>query len=76
MNILNESQDRYLQAMGAATLDLWMNMPQALQQGIFERAVRFGHRSMADESLREQLARFLHNNHGGAAFLPQGRIME
>ena len=30
---------------------------------LFERAVRLGHRSEQDESLREQLAHFLHGQH-------------
>ena len=38
-------------------------LPRNLQQLIFEQAVLAGHRSERDESLREQLAAFLHERH-------------
>jgi hypothetical protein len=51
------SNDRYFLVLGAAALDLWSHLPQALQ------AVVLGHKSERDESLREQLAKFLHDHH-------------
>jgi len=63
MEILNKDRKRYLQALGAAATDLWSDLPQSLQQRLFERAVSLGHQSPVDGSLREQLARFLHDNH-------------
>jgi hypothetical protein len=38
-----------------------------LQQTLFERAVVLGHKSERDESLREQLAKFLHDHHARTA---------
>jgi hypothetical protein len=38
-------------------------LPQEMQHTLFERAVVLGHRSERDESLREQLAKFLHDHH-------------
>jgi hypothetical protein len=58
-----ENPDRYLTVLGAAAADLWSNLPQELQQSLFERAVVLGHKSERDESLREQLAKFLHDHH-------------
>jgi len=55
--------NRYFLALGAAALDLWSDLPQELQESLFERAVVFGHKSERDESLREQLAKFLHDHH-------------
>lgn len=55
--------DRYLQVLGAAAADLWSHLPHELQQSLFERAVVLGHQSERDESLREQLAKFLHDHH-------------
>jgi hypothetical protein len=55
--------DRYLLVLGAAAADLWSDLPQELQQSLFERAVVLGHKSERDESLREQLAKFLHDHH-------------
>jgi hypothetical protein len=55
--------DRYCLVLGAAALDLWSNLPQGLQGTLFERAVVLGHRGERDESLREQLAKFLHDHH-------------
>jgi hypothetical protein len=54
---------RYFLALGAAAADLWSDLPAELQQTLFERAVRLGHQSERDESLREQLAKFLHDHH-------------
>lgn len=59
----DEATARYLLALGAAAADLWSDLPQELQQTLFERAVLLGHQSERDESLREQLAKFLHGNH-------------
>ena len=38
-------------------------LPQALQHQLFERAVGLGHQGEQDESLREQLAKYLHDHH-------------
>jgi hypothetical protein len=46
-----------------AALDLWSELPRELQQTLFERAVVLGHQTERDESLREQLAQFLHDHH-------------
>jgi hypothetical protein len=57
------TNDRYCLALGVAALELWSNLPATLQETLFERAVSLGHRGERDESLREQLARFLHDHH-------------
>jgi hypothetical protein len=59
----NESIERFVEALGLAALDLWSELPQAVQQSLFEQAVVRGHKSERDESLREQLAQFLHAHH-------------
>jgi hypothetical protein len=58
-----ENPDRYFRVLGAAAADLWSDWPQELQQAVFERAVVLGHKGERDESLREQLAKFLHDHH-------------
>jgi hypothetical protein len=58
---INDSASRYFRALGAAAAELWSELPQELQHSLFERAVVLGHRSERDESLREQLAKFLHD---------------
>jgi hypothetical protein len=55
--------DRFAQVLGLAALDLWSELPRELQQTLFERAVLLGHQTERDESLREQLAQFLHHHH-------------
>jgi hypothetical protein len=55
--------ERYVAALGLAALDLWSELPQEIQQSLFERAVVRGHKTERDESLREQLAQFLHQHH-------------
>lgn len=59
----SENPDRYLRVLGAAAADLWSGLPQELQHELFERAVVLGHKGERDESLREQLAKFLHDHH-------------
>ncbi|MFZ0607177.1 MAG: hypothetical protein WBD53_12380 [Xanthobacteraceae bacterium] len=61
--IVNDIAGRYFMVLGAAAADLWSELPHALQQAVFERAVALGHQGEGDESLREQLAKFLHEHH-------------
>jgi len=59
----NANVERFVEALGLAALDLWSELPQEVQQSLFEQAVVRGHKSERDESLREQLAQFLHDHH-------------
>jgi hypothetical protein len=59
----DQNTARYLLVLGAAAADLWSDLPPELQHTMFERAVLLGHLSERDESLREQLAKFLHDHH-------------
>jgi signal transduction histidine kinase len=52
---------RYMALMGEAALHLWAELPQPIQEKLFEHAVVIGHRRERDE--REQLARYLHDHH-------------
>jgi len=61
--VVNDIAARYFLILGAAAADLWSRLPQELQQTLFERAVTLGHQGEQDESLREQLAKFLHDHH-------------
>ncbi len=54
---------RFAPLLGTAAIHLWAELPTDIQQKLFEHAVVIGHRSEQDESLREQLAKFLHDNH-------------
>jgi hypothetical protein len=60
---VDEDSERFFLALGAAAAELWSKLPQEQQQSLFERAVLLGHRGERDESLREQLAKFLHDHH-------------
>jgi hypothetical protein len=61
--VLNDIPARYFLALGAAAADLWGELSQELQHQLFERAIVLGHQGEQDESLREQLAKFLHDHH-------------
>jgi hypothetical protein len=61
--VVNDIAARYLLVLGAAAADLWSELPHELQHTLFERAVVLGHQREEDESLREQLAKFLHDHH-------------
>ncbi|HUD89905.1 MAG TPA: hypothetical protein VMR17_25900 [Xanthobacteraceae bacterium] len=63
----NADSNRYFLVLGAAAAELWSSLPHELQQTLFERAVVLGHKSERDESLREQLAKFLHDHHARTA---------
>jgi hypothetical protein len=56
-------EKRFESLLGAAAVHLWSDLPRAVQEKLFEHAVVIGHRAEADESLREQLAVFLHDRH-------------
>jgi hypothetical protein len=60
---VNEIPGRFFHVLGAAAAELWSELPNELQHMLFERAVVLGHSSERDESLREQLAKFLHDRH-------------
>ena len=60
---MNESDDRFALALGQAAIHVWAELPQEIQEKLFEHAVVAGHRTERDESLREQLAKFLHDGH-------------
>jgi hypothetical protein len=62
----DDSAARYLLVLGTAAADLWSELPHKLQQTLFERAVLLGHQGERDESLREQLAKFLHDHNARA----------
>jgi hypothetical protein len=62
--IINEQgEERIRHILGAAVIACWSDLPQEIQQLLFETAVLAGHRGERDESLREELARFLHERH-------------
>ena len=55
--------ERMARVLGAAVISRWAQLPQPVQEKLFEAAVVLGHQTERDESLREQLARFLHDHH-------------
>jgi hypothetical protein len=59
----NDGIARFAEALGLAALDLWSELPPDVQHRLFEQAVLRGHKTERDESLREQLAQFLHAHH-------------
>lgn len=66
-HVINDIAARYFLVLGAAAADLWSELPQDWQHLLFERAVVLGHQGERDESLREQLAKFLHDHHARTA---------
>ena len=55
--------ERFAVALGRVVIGTWGDLPQEIQQLLFERAVVVGHHTERDESLREQMAAFLHDKH-------------
>ncbi|MEA2873995.1 MAG: hypothetical protein QOH67_3971 [Hyphomicrobiales bacterium] len=58
-----DAETRFALVLGQAVKHLWAELPQDTQKQIFEHAVVTGHRGERDESLREELAQFLHDHH-------------
>jgi hypothetical protein len=56
-------QDQFTRILGTAVISAWGKLPAEVQQVLFEEAVTTGHQGEPDESLREQLAVFLHDHH-------------
>jgi hypothetical protein len=54
---------RFTHALGTAVVHVWAELPQEVQEKLFAHAVVAGHRTERDESLREELARYLHDRH-------------
>jgi hypothetical protein len=49
--------------LGAAVASCWGDIPQEIQQQLFEAAVAAGSADVGDDVLREQIALYLHNHH-------------
>jgi hypothetical protein len=60
---MSAEEERFAQALGQAVISSWGSLPQEIQHLLFEKAVIAGHHTERDESLREQLAAFLHERH-------------
>jgi len=56
-------EKRFILALGEAAIHVWAELPARIQEKLFEHAVVAGHRTEEDESLREQLAKYLHDHH-------------
>jgi hypothetical protein len=59
----DQGEQRFMLALGRAVTHVWAELPMPIQEKLFEHAIVAGHRSERDESLREQLAKFLHDHH-------------
>ena len=58
-----DNEGRFAPLLGQAAIHLWADLPRDIQERLFEHAVVIGHHGERDESLREQLAKFLHDRH-------------
>ena len=58
-----DDEGRFAPLLGQAAIHLWADLPREVQETLFDHAVVIGHKSERDESLREQLAKFLHERH-------------
>jgi hypothetical protein len=56
-------EEAFNAALGTAVVHVWAELPHAIQEKLFEHAVVAGHHSERDESLREELAKYVHDRH-------------
>ncbi len=68
----SHQENEFKQALGAAVIAIWAELPVPVQEKLFEHAVVAGHHSERDESVREELARFLHEHHSRTAHAQEG----
>jgi hypothetical protein len=57
-------QAGFAHGLGCAVIDAWSELPQPIQEQLFERAVAHGG---GDAMLRERLAKYLHEHHNRTA---------
>lgn len=67
MAAASHQENEFKEALGAAVIALWAELPVPIQEKLFEHAVVVGHNTERDESLRQELARFLHDHHARTA---------
>ena len=58
MNVDSETHKLLFHALGEAVTRVWSNLPQTVQQNIFDQAVM-----SQGEAVRYELATFLHDKH-------------
>jgi hypothetical protein len=61
--IPGETADQLTHALGEAVVRIWSNLPQDVQNHLFQEAV-----TSQGESIRPQLAVFLHEKHSRTAY--------
>jgi hypothetical protein len=66
----SETKEPLFRALGEAVARTWSNLPQAVQQKLFEEAVR-----SHGESMRQQLAVLLHDNHARTSDATKAQAM-
>jgi hypothetical protein len=66
MALLSHQGNKFRQVLGTAVAALWAELPQAVQEKVFEHAVVAGQQAERDESLRQELARFCTTNMRGS----------
>jgi hypothetical protein len=54
---MSEREERFANLLGEAAMEVWGDMPRAIQEALFETAMRGRHED------REDLARLLHDRH-------------
>jgi hypothetical protein len=64
--VLSSIEQGILQCLGAAVIAQWSDLPTEVQKALFQDAVSSGDPRQST-SLREQIARFLHNHKDDAA---------
>jgi hypothetical protein len=68
----NDRERVFRRALGAAVVHVWGELPRKIQEKLFEHAVVAGHQSERDESLREELAKYLHEHHQRTKVMQSG----
>ena len=63
MSTFPDRERAFTRALGLAVVHAWAHLPQDIQEMLFEHAVKAGHQTERDESLREGLAKYLHDHH-------------
>jgi hypothetical protein len=68
--IPDDNRKQFSRALGEAVVKIWGELPQEIQQRLFEAAVQ-----MQGEGIRPQLAEFLHDHHPRTEATMKARAM-
>jgi hypothetical protein len=70
-SIPTRTEEQLTRALGEAVIQVWSHLPPDIQHELFEEAI-----TARDESMRQQLAVFLHTRHARTSIIGRRDMIE